>query len=1125
MPFEEEAFMMDSASEDSSQGGEQEESFDNVDTGPDTDNQLMEYLLKGYALTSSPCVKCETPLIKSMVKAEPEKTGWFGGGPKPLACGVAVTGVPFCVSCKCVVVTCQDELKIMWEAVHKHLMGIDGAVDLQLKDGSPDTAYMESQVEKSDPESFDAAPISYEETGEGLLVMPSTVQSSSVSASSSREEVEEPSDVEEMNQMPSETTPEENEKEVPVKVEAAEDEAQEVEVQLEEEVDFNIISYDKRRQIATKVLGAKMVQGYTLKDAQCERCSMPFMENPSGKLECVVCPVFEKKVRKKMAEKRMTKEKRKAEEKMVQEEKLKMEEQLKMEQEEELLQEEKRRLEQSIHIEEHDLRRRDAYVRKQSLREQLYSEKKMIAELRGQSPSSDFDEEERRMEEELRLAKELRLKQEERRRTEAMAMEQVGERKKLIEELRLAKLEQKAESKRRAAEEMQAKERFKEEKLKEFERESERKRLVEELRQAKIDRAEEQSRRKEEASLAARRQEDDKRLVEEKERLVAEKERRMMEREEEHQRSLKAKEEDYKKNLTDLEEEREEMMQHFKQIQINQKNQASRRQKELEMMESRAKESERQLSSWKEMADNERTTAEEMRIEAEEKLVDAEEALIEAEELALEAQKARDSDVGDRQRLIAMYRKAEELRTSAEADETAARQQHAEAERRLENSDRMRRVTERKLEKDMKQARRQLEESKTRNNQEAMHGRERLREAENQMLEARFGDDLDVAHAGDDWESRRLLGKKILAKEVMSGWSVLPEYCIGRMCNYTPLIGKGDDVKCVVCEGSGNGCDGAYDEFNTGNIADTMSFVARRNKFSNVPTNRMNHGAHNSRRSAVSREVGRRILDGWILLEAPCESCQMPLMSEAFGTQEFCIQCNGDVDFEEDEGYDQNTRDDVSISSRQSITLEIPEGFDPSDPNAMAGLIAQATSGMSRAGGASRGRGPARNRIPSSIGGGGMQRSTSRGRVPRPHSMRSVRSQSPSPRLNPESRNAIPAGSGRIPRQRSMSRTRTASRRQKPQRPPQPSPMYISTAEFDDDEASQLSDDVSVARSVASHTMDAIMNKINDCKAKLNEPIDDDDDASVAQRSEAADLIQKLAAAANAVRELEASAE
>lgn len=249
-----------------------------------------------------------------------------------------------------------------------------------------------------------------------------------------------------------------------------------------------------------------------------------------------------------------------------------------------------------------------------------------------------------------------------------------------------------------------------------------------------------------------------------------------------------------------------------------------------------------------------------------------------------------------------------------------------------------------------------------------------------------------------------------------------------------------------------------------------------------------------------------------------------PFRSEAFGTPEFCVQCDGDVDFEEDEGYDQNTRDDVSVSSRQSITLEIPEGFDPSDPSAMAELIAQATSGMSRAGGASRGRAPARNRIPSSIG-GGMQRSVSRGRLPRPRSMRSPRSQSPSPRLNPESRNAIPAGSGRIPRQRSMSRTRTASRRHNPQRPPQPSPLYISTAEFDDDEASQLSDDVSVARSVASHTMDAIMNKINDCKAKLNAPIDGDDDASVAQRSEAADLIQKLAAAANAVRELEASAE
>jgi len=342
----------------------------------------------------------------------------------------------------------------------------------------------------------------------------------------------------------------------------------------------------------------------------------------------------------------------------------------------------------------------------------------------------------------------------------------------------------------------------------------------------------------------------------------------------------------------------------------------------------------------------------------------------------------------------------------------------------------------------------------------------------------------------------------------------MPEYCTGRMCNFTPLISKRGAVKCVVCEGSGNGRDGMYDEVSSHDVLDdTMSFVSKRNRFSRISlAPRKESNKNNGGHGLANREVGRRMMKGWQLLESPCPECQMPLMSEAFGTPEVCIFCDPDehIEYGDDDGDDNN--DNVSVSSRQSITLEIPDGFDPSDPNAMAALVAKATSSIK----GGRGQVPApRNRIPTSIGGHQRPVSRSRGRMPAgllPRGPR-MRSQSPGPRLTPEGRNAIPS-------------MRSGRSRGRVRRTPE-APLVITTGgqNVEDDDASQLSDDVSVARSVASHTLDAILSKIDSCKAQLNAPDDGDDATSVVQKSEAADLIRKLAAAAAAVKQLEASAE
>jgi len=81
--------------------------------------------------------------------------------------------------------------------------------------------------------------------------------------------------------------------------------------------------YSVRREVATKVLGAKMLQGYTLKETTCDTCGMPVMYF-KGKVDCVVCPVLAKKARKKLkVSKKLEEEKVRLERKVQEKKKVK----------------------------------------------------------------------------------------------------------------------------------------------------------------------------------------------------------------------------------------------------------------------------------------------------------------------------------------------------------------------------------------------------------------------------------------------------------------------------------------------------------------------------------------------------------------------------------------------------------------------------------------------------------------------------------------------------------------------------------------------------------------------------------------------------------------------------------
>jgi hypothetical protein len=141
MSYDEDAFMrLDSASEESDQNErndepilEDESTCSTADGGggdDDADNIIMEYLLNGYALTSLMCPSCHTPLIKNF-NEDPEESSPTVDQEKHDV-GKPINGIPFCVSCKAVVVTSNSELQIMWKNEYKYLMGVEGAVHLAI---------------------------------------------------------------------------------------------------------------------------------------------------------------------------------------------------------------------------------------------------------------------------------------------------------------------------------------------------------------------------------------------------------------------------------------------------------------------------------------------------------------------------------------------------------------------------------------------------------------------------------------------------------------------------------------------------------------------------------------------------------------------------------------------------------------------------------------------------------------------------------------------------------------------------------------------------------------------------------------------------------------------------------
>jgi uncharacterized Zn finger protein (UPF0148 family) len=241
------------------------------------------------------------------------------------------------------------------------------------------------------------------------------------------------------------------------------------------------------------------------------------------------------------------------------------------------------------------------------------------------------------------------------------------------------------------------------------------------------------------------------------------------------------------------------------------------------------------------------------------------------------------------------------------------------------------------------------------------------------------------------WETLRSEGRAAMTRRSMTGWTVSSEFCRGTECGSSPLVVKGSTKQCVVCGGTGTGCDGVYDlseesetskkenfasnettiseaavirpprfDFNTSinlqavkpppssplNLAietdtetESKSLLIRPPRISGImpPDSDSEEGIPvaklaslnlvksprrvaggptevrmlamteqpdfivldgkealdniESKRTIVSKEIGKRMLQGWKLLNLTCPTCLMPLMIDENDEHEICVLC------------------------------------------------------------------------------------------------------------------------------------------------------------------------------------------------------------------------------------------
>mmetsp|Transcript_24566 Transcript_24566/g.51906 ORF Transcript_24566/g.51906 Transcript_24566/m.51906 type:complete len:1230 (+) Transcript_24566:184-3873(+) len=800
---------------------------------------LSEKLMQGYVLMETSCPKCLTPLVKNhqMVPRTlycrsndyndtktidkcvllPQKS--FEQPFKP------VNGVPICVSCNSHVITQESEISILEQCAS---MKNKGSIYVALENATADTST-------------------------GSITTPASHRGNTTTAKSNQQQPEEPEIIhlEDFNEAEITTNNHlsdndyDNRQQEPivvVDVETLGDGNSNFELTLtpregaetkpinlvEKDDEDSIESYTEKREIATKVLGAKMLQGFTLQEKTCDKCAMPVMSY-KGKVDCVVCPALAKKARKKLRQKQKLEE----EDKARQLARVAELEQVppsppsedKAEQEQETIVVQK--------VDSIELEPTDSTLER-NFQEEIRIQREKLANI--QSVRSGIEE------------KALREEKEETRRAE--------ERQKAIEAEKVRILDlQKQEEER-----------------------------VQDLI-------------KEEAQLVREAQERACLLIEqEKEELsrleaIAQEERQKRQLAEEHRKK--------EQEVAALEAQKKAI----------QKAETKALAEELERIEGLDEET---LLNDKALAMRKDLMVEEYRQRmAKKAALDEEIAKLEEERLneEIEARKLADQHRAESESRMIASLEADAAMKALAAEDAIRRAKDALAE--------------------VKSTKKQIISQTIQ-----LAEKEVVAETE-QTIKADHED--NVEHVllptnseieKERWETLRMEGRAIMTRRILQGWQLLPEACKGAECFMSPLVGRPGRKECTVCGGTGSGTDGAYstrqeDEAGVEPALSLKPSIVEKTKSCDDDRNEDllicgPDEEFEKKRAIYSKEIGKRMLLGWILVDAACPKCIMPLMMDDLGNNDICVVC-GEVN----KNFDAST-----IATKDMAFLEVADEDD-----------------------------------------------------------------------------------------------------------------------------------------------------------------------------------------------------
>lgn len=198
----------------------------------------------------------------------------------------------------------------------------------------------------------------------------------------------------------------------------------------------------------------------------------------------------------------------------------------------------------------------------------------------------------------------------------------------------------------------------------------------------------------------------------------------------------------------------------------------------------------------------------------------------------------------------------------------------------------------------------------------------------------------------ENWETLRLEGRSVMTRRVMAGWVLLAEFCEGEECYSSPLITKDGKKECVVCGGCGNGKDGAYLGDDDYEVVPTQGELEEMRAAGVLPESEATgyeikpnqrrpispsanftfeeiQADFDTKRDMVSKEIGKRMIEGWTLLDVSCPNCVMPLMMDTEGTADICVLCGLVSTIQENDGSTIK-KEDVEIPTQIEEVEHVP---------------------------------------------------------------------------------------------------------------------------------------------------------------------------------------------------------